>query len=293
MAYHTREHAELAAAFEQLEGQRGKIEELRSDQSVPGAMIAAWERDAGDVHVGTLHWSKASDELPYLDGSRPMQIDGAGIRHLTFASEEFARLYRWSGDPMMLAEWAASQSSLAMAQAQTARLLRSDLNFNPGQLAPTSEVLRRGFPHSGASTPTLSLEDKSVELALDAERTSYRVWRVYLGLLNQPVQVSFRWARTISNIAHALSYVVMLDGPEKRCAAAALSEVAFRSILDIAVTTGRPRVVGTAFDKMWYGGLLDTGSLGGGGVHYNDDHQDRYVVNERGFIDLLNVIDPA
>jgi hypothetical protein len=283
LAYQTRYHSDLDRAFIQLERQREQLDQFQKDQNVIDvAMLASWARDAGDVHVGILHWSTCNDMRDSGDG--PFQIDGEGIKNLRHAREAFARLYRQTGDATMLDEWGACESSLAVAQGQTARLLCDGLYPSETKLKPIKNILEvGGITRSEKERCRLFLDD--------AEATAFRVWRVYIGLLNQPARPSWRWTRSISNIAHALSYVVMVDGAKKRRAAASLSEVAFRSILDLEVTDSLGLMIPTEFDGMWYGDLLGIGrSAPGGkamGVYYGDDHPYRYAVNEQGLKDLI------
>lgn len=284
VAYQTHRHSDLCQAFIQLERQREQLARFQKDENaIDVAMLAGWSRDAGDVHVGILHWSTCDDMREGEDG--PFQIDGEGIKHLRHASDLFGRLYRHTGNATMLDEWGACESSLAVAYAQSARLLHGDTLPVEPRLEPKSEL----FEVDGV---TLSKGDRLRRFVDDAERAAFRVWRVYLGLLNQPSRPSWRWARSVSNIAHALSYIVMVEGVDARRASASLAEVAFRSVLDIEVTESLGLMIPTEFDGMWYGDLLGIGCgsqpVNRSGVHYGDDHPHRYDVNEQGLKELID-----
>ncbi|MEO0852222.1 MAG: hypothetical protein AAFY15_01785 [Cyanobacteria bacterium J06648_11] len=296
LAYFTREHQDLARAFDQLESQGERFDSLGSYKAVAGPFFAAWERDTGDIHVGILHWSASTDEICIDNKMMPVNIDGVGIQHLKRSSKEFARLYRSSTDATTLAEWAASESSLVVARAQTAKLLVGGELNNPNALTPTDEFLGlgggqlKGLSESGrAKARAQAAASKVEELVRDARDGAFRVWRVYLGLLHQPVTPSFRWARSISNIAFGLMYLVEIMDARKSVAEAALAEVAFRSVLDINDSPAEPRAIKTDFDYMWYGRLL-AGGRSLRSVHYGDDHEERCAVNEAGLATLMHLL---
>lgn len=224
---------------------------------------AANHRDLGDAYVGQLHWSP---EVP---------VDGAAIEALKSASRLFAELSEVPGD-QAFTEWAATQSSLAVALAKTAVEIHED----------SSPIDRKYCPQGGEKALCGKLVSEAMECA-------WQIWRIYVGLLHGPTnhegrsKLSFRWARTVSNIAFAGLYVYRLNRSME--IAGAMAESAFISVLGLTGPKSRPGRAGRGLQlsgsKLWYGEALRTGK------QYNlDDHRHRFLVNQVGAAELYKVI---
>ncbi len=212
-------------------------------------------RDLGDAYIGQLHWNP---EVP---------IDGAAIKTLRAASRIFAEVYadiaatgpKGEAD-RMFDEWAASQSSLAVALSKTALELQNGAGYNPLFLEDCS------------------LDEVSERLVSEAHEIAWGVWRVYLGLLSGPGKPRFRWARTISNVAFASLYVYQLT--PQLDAIGMLSEAAFLSVLD-GKQKRHDRLFDVKVEGEWFGDVVHSD------VCYNeDDHPHRFSVNCGGLVEL-------
>lgn len=246
LAYVTHEPETLAQAVEEIE-QHGL------DKAEFPELWAANQRDLGDAYIGQAHWAKEST-----------RIDGSALRALDQASRVFAENSKLVGDELF-DEWAAAQSSLSVALAKAALEIKTGgCEVAPGFCSKTG----RG--------------KKVKELAARGKAISWRIWHVYLWflhLLEDGESPSFRWARTVSNLAHASLYIYEVNRDDVM--SAALSEAAFASIL------GEPKQVGHGLGvaEMWYGEAVEQC------VRYDlDNHRNRFMVNQEGLKDLYGLM---
>ena len=229
---------------------RKRLRNVQPEQFM--ALEAAHERDKGDCLVGQLFWDHAE------------KIDGAAIRSLHQASGLFARKWAGTGNIMFHGEWAAAESSLAVAYAWTAYELRYE------ETPVTHDFL--GLSPKGKVTKAKRAK-KAGELIEISKRVVERVWRAYLWRLDGCyAPPGFRWANPVSSVGQAASAIARQD--EAGADYAALAEAAFLSLIEEPRSRPRKRLFRTERQDWRLETALESG------VHYTaKDHPGRLAVN--------------